>query len=68
MELLDPGDDLFFENERCVQSASVLERGGQDTNWHVVAARSADKLRTPGPRLEHGDALDRIMQACTREA
>ena len=46
-------------------SRRSLERGGQDTNWHLVAARRADKLRPPRPRIEHGDALDRIMQAGT---
>ena len=60
--ILDPDDALFIENERCVQFPPVLERGGQDTNWHLVAARRADKLRPPRPRIEHGDALDRIMQ------
>jgi hypothetical protein len=63
--VVDPDDALFIEYERCVQFASVLERGGQYTNWHLVAARRADKLRPPRPRVEHGDALDRIMQACT---
>jgi hypothetical protein len=63
--VVDPDDALFIENERCVQFASVLDSGGQDTNWHLVAAWRADKLRPPRPRVEHGDALDRIMQACT---
>ena len=63
--VLDPDDALFIENERCLQFPPVLERGGQDTNWHLVAARRADKLRPPRPHIEHGDALDRIMQACT---
>ena len=61
--VLDPDDALFIENERCVQFALVLKRGGLNTNWHLVAARRADKLRPSRPRVEHGDALDRIMQA-----
>ena len=63
--VIDPDDALFIENERCVQFPPLLERGGQDTNWHLVTARRADKLRPPRPRVEHGDALDRIMQPCT---
>jgi hypothetical protein len=82
--VLDPDDSLFIENEGCIQFASVPERGGQDTNWHLIAARRGDKLRPPRSRVEHGGggpmtpheamacgtvpSLDRIMQALDRAA
>ena len=61
--VLDPDDALFIENERCVQFSPVLERGGQNTNWHLVTARRADKLRPPRPRVETGMLL---IGSCSR--
>ena len=61
---LDSDDAVFVENERCVQFSSFLEGGG-DTNRHLVSTRSTDELRPPRLRVEHGDALSRIVQPCT---
>ena len=55
--VIDPDDALFIENERCVQFPPVLERGGQDTNWHLVTARRSDKLRPPRPGSSTGMLL-----------